>query len=62
MSSEGSLVVTLRLPSIVIKRQTLKVFPPFTTLISPAHSFSPRLPGEKGLLARWYTETALAQN
>ena len=53
------------IPSIVIKCQTLKdpsSFPPFTTLISPAHSFSPHLPGEKGLLAHWYTEMALAQN
>lgn len=53
------------IPSIVIKYQTLKdpwSFPPFTTLISLAHSFSPHLPGEKGLLADWYTEMALAQN
>lgn len=53
------------IPSMVIKCQTLKdpsSFPPFTTLISLAHSFSPHLPGEKGLLARWYTEMALAQN
>lgn len=47
------------IPSMVIKRQMLKdpsSFPPFATLISPAHSFSPHLPGKKGLLAHWYTE------
>jgi len=59
------LVDTLTLPPMVIKCQTLKdpsSFPPFTTLISVARSFSPHLPGEKGLLAHWYTEMALAQN
>lgn len=53
------------IPSIVIKCQTLKdpsSFPPFTTLISLTHSFSPHLPGEKGLLAHWYTEMEFAQN
>lgn len=45
------------IPLTVTKYQT-----PLTTLFSLAHSFSAHLPGEKGLLADWYTETALAQN
>lgn len=61
----GSVVCYPYIPSMVIKCQALKdrlSFLPFATLISQAHSFSPHLPGEKGLLAHWYTEMALAQN
>lgn len=61
----GLVVCSPYIPSMVIKSLTLKdplSFPPFTTPISLARSFSPHLPGEKGLLAHWYTEMALAQN